>query len=97
MAGDIVIWVAYFELVGIGYRLKMVPFIRSNPEKYVEDLFMLKRNGKCYFMWSEGGWTGPDYCVAYAIADSPFGPFKEEAKYYREINIGTGAGSIIQL
>ena len=50
------------------------------PEKYVEGPFMLKRNGKYYFMWSEGGWTGPDYCVAYAIADSPFGPFKREAK-----------------
>lgn len=54
---------------------------------------MLKRNGKYYFMWSEGGWTGPDYCVAYAIADSPFGPFKREAKILqRDPNIGTGAG-----
>ena len=32
------------------------------------------------FMWSEGGWTGPDYCVAYAIGDSPFGPFKRIGK-----------------
>ena len=40
-------------------------------------------------MWSEGGWTGPDYCVAYAIADSPFGPFKREAKILqRDPNIG---------
>lgn len=45
------------------------------PESYVEGPFMLKRNGKYYFMWSEGGWTGPDYAVAYAIADSPMGPF----------------------
>ena len=34
---------------------------------------MFIRGGKYYFMWSEGGWTGPDYSVAYAIADSPFG------------------------
>ena len=51
------------------------------PENYVEGPFMLKHRGKYYFMWSEGDWTGPDYCVAYAIADSPFGPFKR---------IGTG-------
>ena len=79
--------------------LSIVPFEDGtlykevNPEKYVEGPFMLKRNGKYYFMWSEGGWTGPDYCVAYAIADSPFGPFKREAKILqRDPNIGTGAG-----
>lgn len=44
------------------------------PENYVEGPFMFKKNGKYYFMWSEGGWTGPNYAVAYAIADSPFGP-----------------------
>lgn len=25
------------------------------PENYVEGPFMIKRNGKYYFMWSEGG------------------------------------------
>ena len=34
------------------------------PENYIEGPFMLKHNGKYYFMWSEGDWTGPDYCVA---------------------------------
>ena len=79
--------------------LSIVPFEDGTlykevtPEKYVEGPFMLKRNGKYYFMWSEGGWTGPDYCVAYAIADSPFGPFKREAKILqRDPKIGTGAG-----
>ena len=79
--------------------LSIVPFEDGTlykevtPEKYVEGPFMLKCNGKYYFMWSEGGWTGPDYCVAYAIADSPFGPFKREAKILqRDPNIGTGAG-----
>ena len=42
------------------------------PQGYVEGPFMFVRDGKYYFMWSEGGWTGPDYSVAYAIADSPF-------------------------
>ena len=44
-------------------------------------------------MWSEGGWTGPDYSVAYAIADSPFGPFKRVGKYLQQDpKIATGAG-----
>ena len=25
------------------------------------------KDGKYYFMWSEGGWTGPNYAVAYAV------------------------------
>ena len=54
---------------------------------------MLKRNGKYYFMWSEGGWGGPDYSVAYAIADSPFGPWKREGKILQQdSDIATGAG-----
>lgn len=60
---------------------------------YVEGPFMLKRNGKYYFMWSEGGWTGPDYCVAYAIADSPFGPFERKGKILqKDDQVARGAG-----
>ena len=44
-------------------------------------------------MWSEGGWTGPDYSVAYAIGDSPFGPFKRVGKILQQDPaIATGAG-----
>ncbi len=44
-------------------------------------------------MWSEGGWTGPDYSVAYAIADSPFGPFKRIGKILQQDpKVATGAG-----
>lgn len=68
-------------------------FKEITPEKYVEGPFMFKRNGKYYFMWSEGGWTGPDYSVAYAIADSPLGPFKRVDKILEQDDkIGRGAG-----
>ncbi|HRX93278.1 MAG TPA: glycoside hydrolase family 43 protein, partial [Chitinophagaceae bacterium] len=50
-------------------------FKEITPEGYVEGPFLFKKGDKYYFMWSEGGWGGPDYSVAYAIADSPFGPF----------------------
>jgi beta-xylosidase len=68
-------------------------FREITPEGYVEGPFMFIRDGKYYFMWSEGGWTGPNYSVAYAIADSPFGPFERIAKVLRQDpQIATGAG-----
>jgi beta-xylosidase len=75
-------------------------FKEVTPEKYVEGPFMFIRNGKYYFMWSEGGWTGPDYSVAYAIADSPLGPFKRVGKILQQNPaIATGAGhhSVLQI
>jgi beta-xylosidase len=63
------------------------------PDQYVEGPLMFKRNGKYYFMWSEGGWTGPNYSVAYAIGDSPMGPFKRIGTILKtDPKIGTGAG-----
>jgi beta-xylosidase len=75
-------------------------FKSITPEKYVEGPFMLTRKGKYYLMWSEGGWTGPDYSVAYAIGDSPFGPFKRIGKILQQDPaIATGAGhhSVIKI
>jgi beta-xylosidase len=66
--------------------------ITPAPE-YVEGPLMFKRNGKYYFMWSEGGWTGPDYSVAYAIGDSPMGPFRRIGKILQQDpKVATGAG-----
>jgi len=68
-------------------------FREITPEGYVEGPFMFIRNGKYYFMWSEGGWTGPDYSVAYAIGDTPFGPFKRIGRILQQDpSIATGAG-----
>lgn len=68
-------------------------FKEMTPDNYVEGPFMLKRNGKYYFMWSEGGWGGPDYCVAYAIGDTPFGPWKRIGKILeQDPEVATGAG-----
>lgn len=68
-------------------------FKEITPKGYVEGPFMFIRDGKYYFMWSEGGWTGPDYKVAYAIADSPFGPFKRIGTILQQDPaVATGAG-----
>ena len=75
-------------------------FKEITPKSYVEGPFMFIRNGKYYFMWSEGGWTGPDYSVAYAMSDSPFGPFERVDKILeQDPKVATGAGhnSVIQI
>jgi beta-xylosidase len=54
---------------------------------------MFLKDGKYYFMWSEGGWGGPNYSVAYAIAQSPLGPFKRIGKILQQdAKVATGAG-----
>lgn len=42
---------------------------------------MLLKDGQYYFMWSEGGWTGPDYAVAYAVSSSQTARSWESTSY----------------
>jgi len=75
-------------------------FKEITPEHYVEGPVMFRKNGKYYFMWSEGGWTGPNYSVAYAVGDSPMGPFKRAGKVLqqdREIATGAGHHSVLHV
>lgn len=70
------------------------------PENYTEGPFMFIKDNKYYFMWSEGGWTGPDYKVAYAIADSLLGPFKRIGTVLQpdpKIAYGAGHHSVIKI
>jgi beta-xylosidase len=54
---------------------------------------MFVRNGTYYFMWSEGGWTGPDYKVAYARASSVNGPWiREKTILEQDPAVARGAG-----
>lgn len=74
-------------------------FKEITPRGYVEGAFMLLKDGKYYFMWSEGGWTGPNYAVAYAIGTSPFGPFERVGKILEQdaaIATGSGHHSVVQ-
>lgn len=66
--------------------------ITPSPD-YVEGPFMLKRRGVYYLMWSEGEWTGPDYCVAYATGASPLGPFTRRGRILeQDARVARGAG-----
>jgi beta-xylosidase len=68
-------------------------FKEITPAGYVEGSFMFVKDGKYYFMWSEGGWTGPNYAVAYAIGSSPLGPFERIGKILQQDPaVATGAG-----
>lgn len=75
-------------------------FKEVTPEGYVEGPFMFVRDGNYYFMWSEGNWTGPDYRVAYAISDNPFGPFRKEGVILQQdetVARGAGHHSVLKI
>ena len=62
-------------------------------EKYVEGPWLFLKERRYYLMWSEGGWTGPNYSVAYAIGTSPLGPFEKMGTVLKQDpSIATGAG-----
>ncbi|XOV93471.1 MAG: glycoside hydrolase family 43 protein [Bacteroidota bacterium] len=68
-------------------------FREITPEQYVEGPIMFIRDNKYYFMWSEGGWGGPNYRVAYGIADNPLGPFERiGVVLQQDPEVATGAG-----
>lgn len=68
-------------------------FKEITPSGYVEGAYMLVKDNKYYFMWSEGGWTGPNYAVAYAVGTSPFGPFERVGRILQQDStVATGAG-----
>jgi beta-xylosidase len=81
------------DLLGLTPFPGSVLFKDITPASYVEGPFVFKRRGKYYLMWSEGGWQGPNYSVAYAIGDSPSGPFTRVGKVLQQDpGVATGAG-----
>lgn len=68
-------------------------FREITPPGYVEGAVVFKRRGRYYMMWSEGGWGGPGYSVAYGTADSPLGPFERVARILeQDPAVATGSG-----
>lgn len=75
-------------------------FREITPSGYVEGALMFKRKGVYYLMWSEGGWTGPDYSVSYAMADSPLGPFNKLGTILKQnaaIARGSGHNTVVNV
>jgi beta-xylosidase len=79
----------------------MADVLDLTPPGYNEGPFVHKRKGKYYLTWSEFDTRDPRYCVAYAIGDSPLGPFTKAAQnpILRQSGPIKGAGhhSIVQI
>ncbi|WP_316783760.1 family 43 glycosylhydrolase [Pedobacter frigiditerrae] len=75
--------------------------ISIKPKGYNEGSFVFKRNGKYYLSWSEFDTRDPRYSVAYAVSDSPMGPFvkAEQNPILKGKGVVKGAGhhSIMQV
>lgn len=81
------------DMVSLGTFDDGETYKEVTPDQFVEGPCMIRRNGKYYFMWAEGGWGSPDYSVAYAMADSPLGPFVRVGKILQQDPlVATSAG-----
>ncbi|KAJ9144131.1 Arabinoxylan arabinofuranohydrolase [Pleurostoma richardsiae] len=81
------------DMISLGTLPDGTQFREITPTNYVEGPQMFKLNGTYYMMWSEGGWTGPDYAVSYAMSDLPLGPFDRVAKILQQDSaVATGSG-----
>ena len=81
------------DMISIGTFPDGTQYKEITPENYVEGSQMMKKDGKYYLFWSEGGWTGPDYAVSYAISDNPLGPFNRIDKILQQDSaVATGSG-----
>ncbi|MDU0288355.1 family 43 glycosylhydrolase, partial [Saccharothrix longispora] len=88
------------DMTSLGTFADGSTFKEITPSGYVEGAQMFKRGGRYYLMWSEGGWTGPDYSVSYAIADSPTGPFAKLDKVLAQdpaVARGSGHNSVLNI
>jgi hypothetical protein len=88
------------DMISLGTFDDGATFKEITPTNYVEGAQMFKRNGKYYLMWSEGGWTGPDYSVSYGMADSPLGPFPRIARILQQnpaVAKGSGHNGVINV
>ncbi|OLT46146.1 family 43 glycosylhydrolase [Cellulosimicrobium sp. CUA-896] len=88
------------DMISLGTHDDGSTFKEVTPDGFVEGSFMFKRNGTYYFMWSEGGWTGPDYRVSYARSDSPLGPFESEGTVLAQdsaVARGAGHNSVVNV
>ncbi len=74
--------------------------IEMTPRGFNEGVFMVKRHGLYYFMWSENDARDVNYRVAYGVATSPLGPIElppDNVILRRHGRVlGTGHHSVVQ-
>jgi beta-xylosidase len=76
------------------------PPTKMTPPHFNEGVFMIKRGGLYYFMWSQNDARDPNYQVAYGVATSPLGPIDippdNVILQRRGRVVGTGHNSVIR-
>ncbi|MFL6119198.1 family 43 glycosylhydrolase [Actinophytocola sp.] len=88
------------DMVSLGTFDDGTTYREITPQNYVEGPQMFKRGNKYYLMWSEGGWTGPNYAVSYAMSDSPTGPFTRIDRVLSQdaaVARGSGHNSVLNI
>lgn len=98
-------YLAAAELEDSMVEIKEETMVNLTPSDgtFREGAYVIYRNGKYYFFWSENDTRSADYRVRYGIADNPLGPIQVPASNLilsREDNkgiYGTGHNSILQL
>ena len=77
------------------------PPVKMTPRRFNEGIFVFKRNGLYYFMWSENDARDVRYQVAYGTAKSPLGPIEIPPDNIilrqRGQTVGTGHHSVVQV
>jgi beta-xylosidase len=63
------------DMISLAGPATRIP-VTGNGAAFREGIFVIKRKGSYYFMWSEDDARSPNYRVAYGTADSPLGPIK---------------------
>lgn len=78
------------------------PTTISGLKDFREGIWVFKRNGKYYFMWSIDDARSPNYRVGWGISDSPLGPVKTPDKDFIVLQkngpaIGTAHHSVVNV
>ncbi len=76
------IWGGQFDLETRSFKEEprfLLPFDTGEGHIIAEGPEILKHNGKYYLTYSSNDYRNPAYCVKYAVADSPLGPFVKYA------------------
>ena len=71
-------------------------FIIEGCDEFFEAIWMHKYRGKYYLSYSNGTWNGEQPQIAYAMSDSPTGPFEYMGIILDPVSSGTNHHSIVK-
>ncbi len=88
------------DMISLDGPAEQMP-VRGNGAAFREGIFVLKRKGTYYFMWSEDDARSDNYRVAYGTAKSPLGPIEVAENRVilskAGLVVGTGHHSVVNV